>query len=628
MAQREFYPALEGIRGLSLIAVLLFHAGNSWLPGGFLGVSTFFTLSGFLITGLLISEWERKGTIGLVNFWSRRLRRLLPASLVVLIGIAVLSGPLADLTQRERLNGDGLAALFYVSNWWLIGSGADYDSLMGSPSLIQHFWSLSVEEQYYFFYPLVAYVILRGTSGSRAIFGAVLVAATLLSFGWMAGLAATNISTARLYYGTDTRAGELLAGGALALWLTGRPALRGTGVRRLATLLGVVGLAVSVAGWVLARVETPTLYAGGIALYACATLAILVAAVQPSGPVRALLAWSPLRWVGRISYGAYVYHWPIFLWVRNDALRFSLTLAIAQVSYRFLEEPIRTGHLVLGWRRFVLPPLAIAGVAGAFVLVRPNQPVAEFILTPLASRDAAPARKLRIAIAGDSLARDIGEGLELWAQQTELAVIENLAIRGCGIARGAWPEKDVAKRSSCDRWPELTRQRLVKFKPDVVVAVTAGWDLLDRQLAGWAEPRAIGDAAFDRWLIQQYVEAYQVFSSTGARVVWLTTPCLRDPFGTTQGPWDPKRQRRMNESILPALLTERGDGLTLLDLDAVVCPGGQFTRSLHGIENFRRDGVHFSEPGSLWVGGWLGQQLLPAPGVVHAEPTAPEEARP
>ena len=157
MGGRVFHPGLEGLRGISVLAVLVFHAVTPWLPGGFLGVSTFFTLSGFLITGLLIAEWEQTQAIAFTNFWARRLRRLLPASLVALLGIALGGAILSDSTQLERLPSDGLAALFYVSNWWLIATGADYDSLLGSPSPIQHFWSLSIEEQYYFIYPLIAW---------------------------------------------------------------------------------------------------------------------------------------------------------------------------------------------------------------------------------------------------------------------------------------------------------------------------------------------------------------------------------------------------------------------------------------------------------------------------------------
>ncbi len=619
MSQRLFHPGLEGLRGVAVAVVLLFHAGSSWLPGGFLGVSTFFTLSGFLITGLLVDEWTRTGAISMPRFWGRRLRRLLPASLVALVGIALGSVLFANLTQKERLTGDGLAALFYVSNWWLIETGADYDSLMGSPPVIQHFWSLSVEEQYYFFYPLLAFLILRFGRSSRRVFAGLLGLGVALSFGWMAWLETTGAATARIYYGTDTRAGELLAGGVLALVLAGRPAIPTAWAHRVATACGIAGLALSAVGWSVAGVDQTALYDGGLALYTLATLGIVAAATLPSGPVRALLAWPPLRWLGRISYGVYVYHWPIFLWVDNDFARILLTLLVADLSYRFLEEPIRAGRRVLGAWRLILPPAAIAAVATVLVVAGPRESAPPIEIAPAtAQMDASPPR-LRIAVVGDSLARDVANGLKLWGERSGLADIENLALPGCGLAQGAWPDTFSGKRSSCDAWPEMARARLGTFHPDVVVAVTAGWDLQARELPEWGGPKIIGNPLFDAWLIEQYASVHALVREAGARLVWITTPCLEDPLGRSDGVWDPRRLRRMNDHVLPAVAAGREESFSILDLENTICPNGQYARSIHGIENFRRDGVHFSGPAQLWVGNWIGEHLLP-------QPTAPETA--
>ena len=170
MRRLPFLPALEGLRGVAVLVVLLFHAEVPGVGGGFLGVSTFFTLSGFLITRLLTAEGERDGRIGLRAFWGRRFRRLMPAALVGLAAIALLASLFGDYTQLQRLREDGIAALLYFANWWLIISGAAYDDLMGSPSFIQHFWSLAIEEQYYAVFPLVAAVLLaRGGRRPLAI---------------------------------------------------------------------------------------------------------------------------------------------------------------------------------------------------------------------------------------------------------------------------------------------------------------------------------------------------------------------------------------------------------------------------------------------------------------------------
>lgn len=612
MTERVFHPGLEGLRGISVLAVLIFHSSPTLLPGGFLGVSTFFTLSGFLITGLLAREWEATGTIKLRAFWGRRLRRLLPASLLALLGIACAGAFLADVTQREHFTGDGLSALFYVSNWWLISSGADYASLMGSPSPLQHFWSLSIEEQYYFSYPLVCVAVLRATSGRKRSFAALLIAASCASWVWMAWLATTDVTTARLYYGTDTRVAELMAGGALALLMA--PSIGGE-TKKSFVVAGLFGALLSMYGWGTATVESIGLYNGGLAIYTLCSIAMILAAIQPGGPLRSALSFAPVRWLGRISYGAYVYHWPIFLWVDNSIVGIALTLAVAELSYRTVEEPIRSGRRVIAWRRFALPLATIGAVAIAFILAVPessemSRPTADTTRLDEAIPNQPP---LRIVVVGDSLAHNVGEGLQGWAKQTKQALVLNLAQHGCGIARGAWPERDLRHNARCDRWPEANYMSLAKYKPDVVVVTTAGWDLLPRQTDDWSTPRVIGDPDFNRWLIEQYVESVDYFRVHNTHVVWLTTPCFVHRGGDTTGTWDPARNRALNTTVLPAVARARPDQMTLIDFAAVACPGGVFTNSLHGIDSFRPDGTHFSRAAQVWLGEWLGEKLLALP---------------
>ena len=291
MRRLPFLPALEGLRGVAVLVVLLFHAEVPGVGGGFLGVSTFFTLSGFLITRLLTAEGERDGRIGLRAFWGRRFRRLMPAALVGLAAIALLASLFGDYTQLQRLREDGIAALLYFANWWLIISGAAYDDLMGSPSFIQHFWSLAIEEQYYAVFPLVAAVLLA--RGGRRPLAIVLGLGTLASWVWMFALGSADVATARIYYGTDTRSGELLVGGLLALLLSGRTLSRDQG--RILAVLGVLGLCASAALWTLASVESLWLYRGGLACYAIASTALIAGCVAPSSRVARSTASRPAR---------------------------------------------------------------------------------------------------------------------------------------------------------------------------------------------------------------------------------------------------------------------------------------------------------------------------------------------
>jgi peptidoglycan/LPS O-acetylase OafA/YrhL len=627
MAKGIFHPGLEGLRGIALLAVFLFHADPDWLPGGFLSVSTFFTLSGFLITGVLIREWEAKRSIRLSVFWARRVRRLLPASLLGLLGIALLGRLIADDTQMARLSGDGLAALFYFSNWWLIITGAAYDDLMGSPSLIQHFWTLSIEEQYYFLFPLFMLGFLRLTGGSGKVLAAFLVAVTALSWSWLFWLALTDAPTARLYYGTDTRAGELLAGGALALWLRTIPP---PGRKRSILIgIGLLGLAITLTGWLVARVEANALYQGGFAIYTLGSLAVIASAVQSGGPVRALLSWSLIRWVGRISYGAYIYHWPIFLWVEDNFVRLGLTLLLAHLSYQYIEEPIRFGRRILGWHRYVAAPAAIAAIALAFYMnsldvAAPKLPAP----TTLAASGDPLGRPLRIGVVGDSLAVEIGAGLQMWAEGRDLVEVKIEATRGCGLARGAWlgRKRDERKSAVCEGWPGRVKKAFEEFRPNMVVVVTTGWDMIPRGHPEWTSILKIGHPTYNYWLLAEYDSAFGLFRKLGAHVAWLTTPCMSSPNGLNFGAYNPKNRAEMNRNILPKLAARHADQLTLVDLEAAICPDGKYAKSLFGIEDFRRDdGIHLSQPAQHWVGTWLGERLLEQASQREAADSAPAD---
>ena len=614
MRHLPFQPALEGLRGLAVLAVLLFHAEVPGAGGGFLGVSTFFTLSGFLITGLLTAEREHEDRIRLRAFWGRRFRRLMPAALVGLATIVVLGSSFGDFSQHERLRIDGLSALLYSANWWLIFSGGAYADLMGSPSFIQHFWSLAIEEQYYAVFPLVAAVLLA--RGGRRPLGVVLAIGTLASWIWMFDLGASTATTARIYYGTDTRCGELLVGGVLALVLSGRSVSTRAG-RNLAWL-GAVGLIVSVAFWIVASVESPWLYRGGLPLYAAASAAVVAGCVAPVGPVRQLLSRPVLRWIGRVSYGAYVYHWPIFLVLDESTglgpwalfgLRTALTFTLAAASHRWLEEPILAGRLLVGWRGWIAAPLAFASVGLAFYYARPDTTLPELPDEPVPLVAGAP----RVAILGDSVADDVGNGLEMWAARTGKADVRNLAVRGCGLAVGAWPERVASRRPRvCDRWRKRARKQLTLFDPDVVVVVTAVWELNEREKPEWGGPRALGDPFFDAWLTAELEATANFFSEFDAQVVWLTAPCIRGAAGGTQGVFDPLRVRHLNEVILPAVAAASSQLSEIIDLYQAVCPRGQFATTIHGIQPFRKQGVHFTDRAQQWIGEWLGPQVLEA----------------
>jgi peptidoglycan/LPS O-acetylase OafA/YrhL len=382
--QLPYSPGLDGLRAFAVIAVLLYHADLPWIPGGFLGVEVFFVISGYLITALLLAEWRQRGRIDLKTFWLRRARRLLPALyvlLVVTLGFAVVFLP----GEVAGLRGDVLAAFGYVTNWYLIFAQESYFEAVGRPSLLQHLWSLAVEEQFYLIWPpILALVLCIGATRLRrrrvltvALLGAVASAIAMVF------LYAPGVDPSRVYYGTDTRATGLLCGAALAfLWSPGekyRPSearhhrLRLPGRGRFKRRWGwtapllhdVVGFAaLGALVWFCLNLGEfqPFLYSGGFALVALATAATIMAVVHPYTLIGArLLGSAPLRWLGVRSYGIYLWHWPVFMVTRPDldvpfdglpllALRLTATVVLADLSYRYVETPIRRGALGRAWR--------------------------------------------------------------------------------------------------------------------------------------------------------------------------------------------------------------------------------------------------------------------------------------
>jgi peptidoglycan/LPS O-acetylase OafA/YrhL len=411
------YGGLDGLRALAVVAVLLYHGGVTWAPGGFLGVEMFFVLSGFLITSLLVSEWAESATIVLRSFWERRARRLLPALFVVVLAIGVYYALAGATKAIPGLKNDGIATLLYFSNWHQIAAGTNYFAASGPLSPLEHTWSLAIEEQFYVVWPLVVLGVLalarrRGVSPRRSL-------QALLGLS-LTGVVASAIETGllfdggrgldRVYYGTDTRAASLLVGASLAIALTIRrrfpaparlPAIAneagaahpqaGADITaptrpraRVAARDGVAGkalggaavlaLAALVAGIRLADGDDGWLYPYGLVGIDGAMLLVIGSIVLlPTSPVARALAVGPLQGIGKISYGLYLWHFPLFLWLdesstglRGVALlgfRLAVVLAVSVVSYFVLEQPIRQRRRP-AW---VVRSLAPVGAGAAFL---------------------------------------------------------------------------------------------------------------------------------------------------------------------------------------------------------------------------------------------------------------------
>jgi len=350
-----YLPGLDGLRAISVIAVLLYHAEMPWLRGGFLGVEVFFVISGYLITLLLTQEHERTSTISLKDFWLRRARRLLAALYTLLATVSVI----VLIFYREdasKLAGQVWAALTYVTNWYLIFSEQSYFALTERPPVFQHLWSLAIEEQFYLVWPLILLGLLRAFKGRHLPIAGVITLGAIASLLWMAYLYEPAMDPSRAYYGTDSRASGLLLGAALALvFKPGHTFRRDAEVKRVGIdLLGLVALGVVVGCFAQFRDTDSFLFQGGFAVLALASCAAIIGAVHPGTTIGRLLGLPFMVWVGKRSYSLYLWHWPIFVYTQPEidtplglyptlVLRLALTVGAAELSYRYVEVPIRNG---------------------------------------------------------------------------------------------------------------------------------------------------------------------------------------------------------------------------------------------------------------------------------------------
>jgi len=506
MTRREgitYQPALDGVRALAVMAVLLFHAGVRGFGGGYLGVSVFFTLSGFLITGLLVSEHDTSGRIGLASFYGRRLRRLLPASTVCLLAVVLLAATTDAFEGVAGLRPQVLGAVFQVANWTALAGEGTYQNLLakagGSTSPLDHFWSLAIEEQFYWIWPpTMALLLARATIVSRVrVVGAVTVtavaAAPIIARVWGPDAA---------YWATPARMGEILVGAFLAVLLHGRQVDRRLGAT---APVAISLLAVAI---VLFPSSGGPAYQGALPLVALCSGGLILG-LQTAGPMRDVLSWRPLVWLGKVSYGVYLFHWPIYVLLDDErtsldgisllALRLAVTMAVATVSYYAWEVPVRRAQHVRPTQTFVWATGATALVAVAALAVPRGlgdyyvadaadvraaaidpvvgtlSPLVRVVATSTSTSTTFPApsysgtsttapsavpeeaaiptpstvphttwptvpvpvRPVRVLVIGDSTAKAFGVGAVTWAASNpDIAQVEIVGAPGCGFVLG------------------------------------------------------------------------------------------------------------------------------------------------------------------------------------------------
>jgi peptidoglycan/LPS O-acetylase OafA/YrhL len=613
-------PGLDGLRGLAVAAVVVFHAGPpTWMPGGFLGVSLFFTLSGYLITTLVLAEVQRDDSLGLSTFWSRRVRRLIPALVLVTVGVALLAR-FVDLGRGIR--GDLIGAVTYTTNWLEVARGQAYGDLFRAPSPLVHLWSLAIEEQFYIVLPLVTWALAR-RAPDRVRRNLTIGAVGVTVVGLVAYLLTNDPTLA--YYGTLHRAPEIAIGALLATCTRPTTVRSPTWLNRVA----VGALALTVWAWLHAHVSDGWITSGGLIPFAVLS-AILVRTAARPGPMSVALSAAPLRKLGLISYGLYLYHWPIVVLLSPPRVdwdpvplfvaRVAISLVLAVASYFWVEQRFRRGWpatppgqvITIGLVALVVTlvvSLAIAPAGKAeTVRRRPAPAVVDPETAATQTTTAEAPGPARLAIVGDSvpswIIRDGGSGLD----PAKVALIDG-TLEACDGARGNPVARSrtgalVPTPAGCTGWPSQYPQ-FFERADDIAVLMVGGHAVLDRQIEG--EFRGPCDPVTEDWY-RNDVEERLLFLRQYAEHVVLVLPAWADDLAEWIYPNDHIPRMDCVRKVLQEAATK--DGAEVIDFGTYVCPDGPG----RCLPLRTRDGMHLDPDKAPAALNWLVARVIDATG--------------
>jgi len=641
-----YEPGLDGLRAVALLAIILVHVDVGLAPGGFLAVSTFFTLSGFLITALLTMEHAGSGRIDLRRFWARRARRLLPLA-VTTVGLTSAATILVGTRlQNERLLGDAAGALGYVANWRFLRLGITYGETSADQSPLLHFWSLAIEEQFYVLFPLVAIGALvwgrRHRFAVPAVLGLGIVVSLLMG--------STSADTADLYFRSDVRMAELFVGALAGWWWIRRRDGFGDGTRRFLRGIGLPLLAVALALIATSEHHDRLWYRGGLVAYAIGTVGIVFSAVEPGSPLRRVLSVRPLVAIGVRSYAGYLVHWPVFLWLRTATdlggparlvVGLAVTVVVAEALGRWIEDPVRRGGrlrapaLVGVGAALASVALLVAAVAPRLALDDDGNAVqqAEDGLAGHLTTWAAPAGTApEVGIFGDSTAL---------LTTVALARIDDTDARfrvGSGFAElGCTPSapatflvegRPTGSNPACEDWLDAWRVAVRERHVDVAFVQFGPWEVKELAVDG-DDYRTILDPEQEAFLEDRLDAGLGILADAVPLVVVATSPRIEAGRGAGRSPSradpdsDPARMAKVNEVI--RRVAARHAGVVVVDLAATVeadDAGGEL----------RLDGIHLEEPAARDLGLVVVDTLLrlraerlgePAPPAARTIPVLP-----
>ncbi|MCB0960996.1 MAG: acyltransferase family protein [Acidimicrobiales bacterium] len=614
-------PGLDGLRGLAVAAVVVFHAAPAgWLPGGFLGVSLFFTLSGYLITSLVLVEVRHDRRVGMAAFWARRIRRLVPALVVTTLGVVVAS----KLTELGGdLRADLVGGLTYSANWVQIARDQSYAELFAAPSPLTHLWSLAIEEQFYVVLPIVAALLAWRAPWlvrNRLAIGAALVVVVGVAFCQI-------VDDADLaYYATISRAPEI----AIGMLLACRTRAGAGRAPRWQTGAAVVALAITVAAWRLAHVTDGWIVGGGLAAFAVASAVLVRVAARP-GPFARALSFAPLRWLGLISYGLYLYHWPVVVLLdlpRVDwapvplfGARVAASVAVAVVSYRLIEQPLRRGRPLVPHGAVIGAGLAALAVCLVIVLVAvppaadaPEAVDAAAVVSSTPTEAAGTVGPPTVVLLGDSLPAFMLRDGAMSLDPDEITLV-NGTLPACDGAAGTPPARSrtgdlVPVPEACTGWPSQYPQYF-GAQADLAILMVGGHAVLDRQLDGaFHGPCEAVAADFYRNDIEERLRWLQ----ERADAVVLALPAWGDRMSIWINP--PDHLDRMD--CVRQTLSEAAEatGTPTIDFGRYLCPDGRDRcRPVR-----TRDGVHLDENAAPTALKWVLANAMAEGGIEPFEP--------
>jgi peptidoglycan/LPS O-acetylase OafA/YrhL len=583
------FPALDGLKGLAVAAIVVYDLGTRWAKGGHLGADTLFVLLGFLAMASLLTSRADDHGVGLASFWTRRVRRVIGPTLVVLV-LAVLFGvTAANAVQRQHLAGDGLSALTSLANWRMIQTHQGFGPATGFASPVRQFWLLSIVGQVVLVVSLLSALLLDRLRWSRNRLGALLAVLLVISSTLCIVL---HHSPARVLYGTDTRAAELLVGCVLAIAIydpriTIRLAMPGP-VRDTINAAGVVAGLFLLLAWVALRPNKLVLMIG-LLVVALASAAVVLACIVPEGPVASLLSLPPLRALGRIALALYLVHWPIYVWLSPQHVRHlhgvrlmgaRLVVAfVAAVALQFVHEWVRNRARTKTNPRPLLA-VALVGVilvAGALVAVTATGPKvgATKVETAAPTTTAKPApAPPTVAFYGDALASTLETAAKSWADQTgKIKVVDGVASPTCGIDREQLVHNAagavVPLPSECDTWDSQWKSAVSSQQPDIAVIVTGISEVGDHRNPTEPNFGGIGDSKYRFQLYLLMHQAIDTLSASGTKVIWLNLPNFVPNSGP---PSDPTRVLAFDKLLTQ--LASKDDKVTVEDMKNWIAANG------------------------------------------------------